>query len=92
VASRLIRVTGTGAAYSGKCILKSVALQGGSANSTALVQDTTAGGGTDVLGLAAVIGSSAVWRSGDDDGVPFTAGVYVTLAGTGASCSIEVEV
>lgn len=92
MATRLIRVTATGAAYSGKCILKSVALQGGSANSTALVQDTTAGGGTDVLGLAALANSSAGWTSGDDDGVPFTTGVYVTLAGTGAGCTIEVEV
>ncbi len=92
MASRLIRVTGTGAAYSGKCILKSVALQGGSANSTALVQDTTPDGGTNVLGLATVIGSSSVWTSGDYDGVPFTAGMYVPLAGACASCSVEVEV
>lgn len=92
MATRLIRVTATGAAYQGPCTLVSVTLQGGSANSTALIQNTTAGSGTDILGLAAVTGTTAAWRTGDARGVPLTTGVYVTLAGTGASCTVEVRV
>lgn len=91
MASKLKRLTATGAAFTGKVYLKGVVLQGGSANSTVLIQDTTAGGGTDVLGLAAVIGTSAVWSAGDLEGVFFTNGVYATLAGTGAAVTIEVE-
>jgi len=91
MASRLERASATGLIQAGPLWLKSVALQGGSANSTALLQDSSAGGGTDVLGLAAVIGSSAVWTSGDKLGVYFKTGLYLTLAGAGAALTVEYE-
>jgi hypothetical protein len=91
MATRLKRITATGLVLAGPCWLKSVALKGGSANSTVLVQDSLAGGGTDVLELAAVIASAAGWTSGDEEGAWFSLGVYATLAGTGASASFEIE-
>ncbi len=92
MAAILKRVTATGLVQAGPCWLKSVTLQGGSANSTVLVQDSSAGGGTDVLGLAAVIGASSGWTCGDEEGVWFKTGVYATLAGAGAAASFEIEV
>jgi hypothetical protein len=91
MATNLYRATATGAAFTGKGYLKSVALEGGSANSTVQVRDNTSGSGTVILSLAAVIGSSAVWSSGDPDGVFIGTGVHVTLAGAGAAVTVEVE-
>lgn len=89
--SRLERVTATGLIQAGPLWLKSVILQGGSANSTALLQDTSAGGGTDVLGLAAVIGTSEVWQAKAHEGVYFKTGLYLTLAGAAAAVTVEYE-
>ena len=89
--SRLERATGTGLIQAGPLWLKSVILQGGSANSTALLQDTAAGGGTDLLGLAAVIGTSEGWQAGGREGVYFKTGLYLTLSGTGAAVTVEYE-
>ncbi len=91
MASRLKRVAATGLVVAGPVWLKSVALQGGSANSTVLIQDTSAGGGTDFLGLAAVIADTVFWQTGDEEGVWIEKGIYATLAGTGASVSVEYE-
>lgn len=41
--------------------------------------------------LAAVVGSGDQWTSGDRQGVPFSAGIYATLTGTGAVASFEIE-
>ena len=91
MASRLERATATALIQAGPLYLKSVALQGGSANSTALLQDTAAGGGTDVLGLAALANASACWTSGDKLGVYFKNGLYLTLAGAAAAVTVEYE-
>jgi len=91
MASNLKNVSATGVIKTGKGVLKSVALQGGSANSTVSVRDDTSGSGTVILSLAAVIGNSATWTAGDRQGVPFVNGIHVTLAGTGAAVSVEYE-
>lgn len=91
MASRLKKITATGAVYTGKAYLKSVHLFGGSAASTVKVQDTTAGGGTDVLSLSSIINGGDAWVSGDPDGVFFSLGIYATLAGAGAEASFEYE-
>lgn len=90
MATNLKRVTATGTAYTGKGYLKSVVLEGGSANSTVAVRDGTDGTPPVLLSLAAVIGATALWVSGDPDGVFVGTGVHVTLAGTGATATIEV--
>lgn len=89
--ARLVKITGTGLVKAGPCTLKSVHLVGGSAAATLGIQDTAAGGGTDILSLGAVIGGGDSWTSGDGRGVPFSAGIYATLSGTGASASFEIE-
>lgn len=93
MATRLVRRTSTGLAIAGPGRLRAVVLTPAAAVSAVLVQDSSAGGGTDVLSLqAAANGASAVWLSADPDGVPFSAGVYVTLSGASAAVSVEVEV
>jgi hypothetical protein len=87
----LFRRTTTGAAYSGKGYLKSVVLQGGSANSTVDVRDGTAGTEPILFSLAAVIGSSTQWRTSDADGVFVSLGVHATLTGAGSAVTIEME-
>ncbi len=91
MASNLKNVSATGVIKTGKGVLKSVALQGGSANSTVAVRDDTSGSSAVILSLAAVIGSSAVWTAGDARGVPVSVGIHVTLAGAGAVVSVEYE-
>lgn len=91
MASNLYRRTSTGTAYTGKGFLKSVYLQGGSANSTVDVRDGTDGTPAVILSVAAVIGTSGYWASGDPDGVYVGTGVHVTLAGAGATCTVEIE-
>lgn len=91
MASNLKNVSATGTIKSGGGVLKSVALQGGSANSTVAVRDDTSGSSAVILSLAAVIGNSATWTAGDRQGVPFVNGIHVTLAGTGAAVSVEYE-
>lgn len=91
MASTLKRAAATGKIADGPVYLKSVALQAAAANATALLQDTTAGSGTDVLGLAALANGSAVWAAGDPDGVLFAKGLYLTLAGADAAVAVEYE-
>jgi hypothetical protein len=89
--ARLVRITASGLVKAGPCVLKSVHLVAGSATATLGVQDTSAGGGSDILALGAVTGAGDSWTSGDGRGVPFSAGIYATLSGTGASASFEIE-
>jgi hypothetical protein len=56
-----------------------------------LIDDSAAGSGTVILALAAVIGSSAVWTAADDEGAFVTAGIFATLAGTGAGVTVEYD-
>jgi hypothetical protein len=89
--SALKKASATGAAVTGPVRLYGVVLAGGTAASTVSVRDGA--GGTDVLTLAAPIGGYASWHAanphGELPGVPFATSVYVTLGGTGASCSLE---
>lgn len=91
MASNITNLSATGTAVTGKGYLKSVALQGGSANSTVSLRDNTAGSGTVILSLAALTGTSAIWASPDRRGVQFTTGIHATLAGTAAAVTIEYE-
>lgn len=89
--SNLARTTSTATVKTGKGSLRSVALQGGSANSTVLIYDNTSAAGTVLISLAAVTGSSAVWTSGSGDGAYFTTGLHAVLSGTGAIVTVEYE-
>lgn len=92
MASNLRRITASGqVSAAGNRNLKSVVLHGGSAASSVLVYDGTDGTGTAVLSLAAPIADTAVWSASDPEGVEFGAGIFATLAGTGASASFEIE-
>jgi hypothetical protein len=92
MATRLERASATGLIQAGPLYLKSVVLTPAAAAATASLQDTAAGGGTDVLSLAAAAsGNGALWVSGDPDGVYFGAGLYLTLSGAGALVSVEYE-
>lgn len=92
MATKLVQVTASGAAYTGGCRLKSAHLTAGSgAAGSAILDDSTDGTATDLLKLAAPTGGGDNWASPDSEGVLFTTGVYVTLAGTGAMASVEIE-
>lgn len=92
MATKLVRVAATGTVVTGKCWLKGILLMGGSAASTVEVRDNTAGSGTVIASLAAVIGSSESWETGDSEGVWITTGIHATLTGAGAAATFEVEV
>lgn len=89
MASSLVSVAATGVIVAYPCFLRSVTLQGGSANSTVVVNDSTDGSGTNTLKLGAVIADTVFWQSPDDDGVWCKKGIYVTLGGTGAAVTVE---
>lgn len=92
MATRLEKIAATGLIEAGPLFLKSMVLTPAAAVATALLQDTAAGSGTDVISLqAAANGNSAAWQSADKDGVYFAAGLYLTLGGAGAAVSVEYE-
>lgn len=91
MASRLARGTATGLVVSGPLYLRSVIVNADAAASNVLLQDTAAGGGTDLLKVSANANDSQDWVSGDRQGVFFEKGIYATLTGAGASFSIEYE-
>lgn len=76
VASALVRT--------GPCILHSVNLAADSDTATAIVYDNTAGSGTIICKLSALLGTSV---SVVLDVAPST-GIYVTLTGTTPSCTV----
>lgn len=89
--STLTRLTGTGQAKTGMGSLRSVALQGGSANSTVVVYDNTSAAGTVLISLAALANDSATWTSGSATGAYVTKGLHAVLAGTAATVTLEYE-
>lgn len=92
MSTKLERITSTALVEAGPVFLKSVVLTPAAAKSTVVIEDSAAGSGTALLSLqAAADGASAVWQSPDSEGVLFSAGIYATLAGTGAAVSIEFE-
>ncbi len=92
MATRLERASATGLIEAGPLYLKSFILTPAAATSVASLQDTAAGGGTDVIKLqAAANGSSPIWKCGDPDGVYFALGLYLTLSGASADVTVEYE-
>lgn len=92
MATRLEKVSATGLIEAGPLYLKSFVVTPAAAVATGSLQDTAAGGGTDLITVqAAASGSSVAWTSGNDDGVYFGAGLYLTLSGAGASAAVEYE-
>lgn len=89
MASNLKRVTATGNATAGEAYLKSLVLTGGSAASSVEVRDGS--GGAVLLTLKAAIDTTVPWTSGDARGAFFGETVHLTLAGTGAEVTAEVE-
>jgi hypothetical protein len=88
----LEQATATALVEAGPLYLKSVVLTPAAAVATVTIEDSAAGGGTDLLSLqAAANGNSAVWTSGEKDGVYFATGVHATIAGAGALLTLEYE-
>jgi len=93
MATRLKRVTATGAVHTGKAWLKSVMLTPAAAVAMLDVRDDTSGATTILLSVqSAVSGNSAGWTSGDTEGVWMTTGIHATLTGAGATATFEYEV
>ena len=59
------------------------------ATATALIQDTAAGGGTDIMKLGCVANGADNWVAGAAAGVYFANGIYATLAGAGIILTTE---
>ena len=83
------RISATGAIKSGAGFLYAITLQGGSANSTVVLNDSLAGAGTDVYSLAAVLATSQSVTFNPP--IHFATGIYATLAGAGAIVSVAYE-
>lgn len=91
MAANLKRVTASGAAASGAKRLHSFCLTAAAATSTATVDDSTDGSGTDLMKLSAVANTSVCWTSGQKEGVPFGTAIYVTLTGASAEAAVEYD-
>ena len=82
-------LTATGAIKAGPGYVHAITLAAGSDAATVTLDDSTAGGGTDVyvLAAAATDGNSVTFP------VPiyFAVGIYATLTGTGPAVSVAYE-
>ena len=87
----LVQRSTDGAAVSGRVRPKSGVLAGGSDAATVAVEDSTDGGGTDVLTLKSPANDSRAWVSSDPDGVIFETGVHVDVTGTDPTVTVEYE-
>ncbi len=91
MAARLKQISASGKVADGPLWLKGIVLTAGSDAATLAVDDSTDGSGTDQLTLKAATGASAVWTTGDRDGVFIKTALYGTLTGTGPVASFEFE-
>lgn len=85
--SKVLDQTGAVKAAAGR--VGAISLAGGTEASTVILDDSTAGSGTDKWKLAAVIGG------GDsisfEEPILFATGIYATLGGAGAVVSVSYE-
>lgn len=90
MASRFKHLSATGAVSAVSINLKSIILTAGSDAATVTIKDDDAGSGNTIAVLKAAANTTAVWTSGDRQGVVLTA-AHATLAGTGPVVSCEIE-
>jgi len=86
IVSRAINQTASGTAVSGAGILAGVVLAGGSATATLTVYDNTTGSGTVLVKVAAMANDTVTVNVP----VSFSNGVYLDIAGLGASATVFV--
>lgn len=79
----------TGAVKAAPGFVHVISLAAGSAAATVILDDSTAGGGTNVWRMAAAAndGDSVTF----DPPIFFAVGIYATLSGTGATVSVAYE-
>ena len=68
--SKVKSISSTGLVVVGPVYLKSLHLTA-TANATALIQDTAAGGGTDIMKIGCLANSGSSWVAGAEGGVRF---------------------
>lgn len=85
----LKQLAATGAVKAGPGLVSAVVLAAGADAATVVLDDSTAGGGTDVLKLSAVANGSAAISFPRP--VYFSVGIYATLTGTGPVLSVAYE-
>lgn len=85
---QLKEVTATGDVVTGSPVLHSVVLTPAAAVARLEIRDGASGAIRATL-QAAANGTSAVWVSGDEDGVLFSTAVHATLSGAGAAAAFE---
>jgi len=83
-----IHSTSAGTQYTGEASIGTITLTAGSgADATCNIIDNTANSGTTIIALAAAAKTS---HSVPLNGVKVGTGIYLNIAGSGASCSIEI--
>ena len=86
---RILKITETGLAHTGRIVLNGLILVGGTANSSITLNDSTDGTGDDTAGAKALANSSS------PNAIPvatvFEAGVYATISGSGAVAYAFIE-
>lgn len=91
MAARIEQASATAKIQDGPLWLKSVLLTAGIDAASVTIEDTTGGGGTDLITLKAAANSSVQWRSGDRQGVWFKTAIHATFTGTTPFASFEYE-
>lgn len=86
---KTLQKASSAAIKTGPGYLYGVVLAGGSDASSVILYDNTAGSGTIVCKLVALTGTSAVALFPYP--VPFSTGLYATIAGTGPSVNVYYE-
>jgi hypothetical protein len=69
--------------------VRSITLTAAAAAATVAIDDSSDGSATDLIALAAPVGTTVQWRAHDSVGAVFFVSVYATLAGAGALLTIE---
>lgn len=91
MASRLKHLSATGAVSTRILNLKSVILTAGADVASVTIADKGDGTGATIAVLKAAAGATAVWTSGDKQGVSLPDGAYATITGTAPAVSVEIE-
>jgi len=76
--------------FTGRAIIDSVVLVGGTANSSVVLDNSTDGSGDDFIEIKALAYDSKKFDF-EKDGIEFSTGVYSTLSGAGAKVYIYLK-
>lgn len=85
---QVLKVTATGAAFSGHARVNGITLIGGSAAASITLNDSTDGTGSDKGGVKTAANVSVDSKL---YGQSFATGVYATISGTGAVAYIYIQ-